>query len=149
MMKKTLFTLFAALMLCLTLQAQEMNSCLHVADYAMRVDVKTAQKVMKKEGFRKVTRRGDTIYFTHKKSKVDAMLIIFNDHVDYMKFLFPTAPSPREVEGSARMCGYTPVGGLGPNRKFIKEPNALYTSPVNDDPHYVYGFVIKYEPQGW
>ena len=148
-MKKTLFTLLAALMLCLASQAQEMNSCLHIADYTIRMDVKVAKKVMKKEGFKKVTSREDAIYFTNKKTKTDAMLAIVGDHVDYIKFLFATAPSPREVEGSARMCGYTPVGGLGPNRKFIKEPYALYTSPIQNDPHYVYGFSIKYEPQGW
>lgn len=145
-MKKALLTLFATLMLCLTAQAQMMNAALHVADYAMRVDFKVAQKVMKKEGFKKVTRRGDIIYYTSKKYETDAMLILLGDHVDYMKFLFSTAPSPREVESSARMCGYRPLGGLGPNRKFQKEPYALYTSPVHDDPHYVYGFVIKYEP---
>ena len=148
-MKKTLFTLLATLMLCLASQAQEMNSCLHIADYVLRMDVKVAHKVMKQEGFKKVTRRDDTIFYTSKKTKTDAMLVIVGDHVDYMKFLFSTAPSPREVEGAARMCGYKPVGGMGPNRKFIKEPYALYTSPVQDDPHYVYGFVIKYEPQGW
>lgn len=148
-MKKTLFTLLATLLLSLTSQAQEMNSCLHVADYVIRMDFKVAKKVMKKEGFKKVTRIGDNVYYTSKKTKTDAVLIMVGDHVDYMKFLFTTAPSPREVEGSARMCGYTPVGGLGPNRKFIKEPYALYTSPVANDPHYVYGFTIKYEPQGW
>ena len=120
-----------------------------MADYVIRMDYKVAKKVMKKEGFKKVTRIGDNIYYSSKKTKTDAVLIMVGDHVDYLKVLFTTAPSPREVEGSARMCGYTPVGGLGPNRKFIKEPYALYTSPVNDDPHYVYGFIIKYEPQGW
>lgn len=145
-MKKTLFTLFATLMLCLTSQAQMMNTALHIADYAMRVDFKTAQKVMKKEGFKKITRRGEIVYFTSKKLQTDAMLIMAGDRVDYMKFLFSTVPSPREVEGSARMCGYNPIGGLGPDRKFQKGPLALYTSPVHNDPHYVYGFVIKYEP---
>ncbi len=148
-MKKAFFTLLTAMLFCLASQAQEMNSCLHIADYSMRMDFKVAKKAMKKEGFKKVTRRDDLVYFTNKKTQTDAVLYIVGDHVDYMKFLFTTAPSPREVESSARMCGYTPVGALGPNRKFIKEPYALYTSPVKDDPHYVYGFVIRYEPQGW
>ncbi len=146
-MKKTLFFLFCAMLLCFQAQGQVMNTALHIADYAIRVDIKTAQKVMKQEGFKKITRRGEFIYYSSKKQNVDAMLIVAGNNVEYMKFLFPTTPSPREVEGSARQCGYRFIGGMGPDRKFRKGPLVLYTSPVRNDPHYTYGFVIKYEPE--
>ena len=105
-MKKTLLFFLCTMVFCLYANAQAMNTALHIADYAMRVDIKTAQKVMKQEGFKKITRRGDFIYYSSKKQQVDAMLIVAGNNVDYMKFLFPTTPSPRKVEGSARQCGY-------------------------------------------
>lgn len=145
-MKKIIFAFLATMMLCLPSQAQMMNAALRIADYAIRVDAKTAQKVMKKEGFKKITRRGDIIYYRSKELDTDGMLIMSGDNVDYLKFLFPTFPSPREVEGSARQCGYRFIDGMGPDRKFRKGPLVLYTSPVNNDPNYAFGFVIKYEP---
>ena len=93
-MKKTLFFLFCAMLLCFQAQGQVMNTALHIADYAIRVDIKTAQKVMKQEGFKKITRRGEFIYYSSKKQNVDAMLIVAGNNVEYMKFLFPTTPSP-------------------------------------------------------
>ncbi len=146
-MKKVLFFLTVSLLMCVQVQAQMMNAALHIADHAIRVDPKSAQKVMKKESFKKLTRKGDIIYFESKKLSSDAMMILSGDYVDYLKFLFPNMPSPREVDAAVFHCGYRFVGGDGPDRRYRKGPLVLYTSRIYDNPNYVFGFVIKYEPE--
>lgn len=146
-MKKVLLLFLVTFLMCVQTQAQMMNAALHIADYAIRVDPKSAQKVMKKESFKKLTRKGDIIYFTSKRLSSDAMMIMSGDYVDYLKFLFPSMPSPREVDAAVVQCGYRFIGGDGPDRRYRKGPLVLYTSRIFNDPNYVFGFVIKYEPE--
>ena len=146
-MKKYLFTLLMCMMVGVQLQGQQMNLALKIADYAMRVDVKTGKKVLKREGFKKFAKIGNTTYFHSKEYKMDAMIIASGDYVGYLKFLFPELPSANEIDNVARQCGYQLRNGVGVTRIYRKGQLVLNTSKIANNKDYIFGFEIKYEPQ--
>ena len=134
------------MMVGLQLHGQQMNLALKIADYAMRVDVKTGKKVLKQEGFKKFAKIGTTTYFHSKEYQMDAMLVASGDYVGYLKFLFPELPTANEIDKVAKQCGYQLRNGVGIARVYRKGQLVLYTSKIANNNNYIFGFEIKYEP---
>ena len=145
-MKKWIFTLLI-LVCSLQAQAQQMALALYVADFCVNTDSKTAMKALKEQGFKKLTKNGETIFYYHKKEGIGAMLVSSNKYVEYVKFLFPQAPAAQEIDAAARQAGYKRMAREGRDRYYRKNALALYASEIYNNPDYRYGFVIKYEPQ--
>ncbi len=145
-MKKLIFSLFVFFVWGLQVQAQQMGLALHVADFCVNTDSKTAMKALKEQGFKKLTKNGETVYYYHKAAGIGAMLVSSDKYVEYVKFLFPNVPAPHELDQAARQAGYRRLAREGRDRYYRKRELALYASEIYDNPDYTYGFVIKYEP---
>ena len=145
-MKKIMFSFFVFFVWGLQVQAQQMALALYVADFCVNTDTKTAMKALKEQGFKKLTKKGDTIYYLNKKEGVGAMLVSNNNYVDYVKFLFNSVPSTNDLDEAAWKAGYKRMAREGRDRYYRKKELALYASEIQGNPDYTYGFVIKYEP---